>query len=551
MLKTLFIQNYALIDNLRIDFNEGFSTITGETGAGKSILLGALSLLVGQRADTDVLLDKTRKCIVEATFEIASYHLEAFFEQNEIDYSNEAIIRREILENGRSRAFVNDTPVNLTVLKELGEKLVDIHSQHQNSYLTDWNFQLKVVDTIANNQSVLAQYKDLFRRYHELKKQLAELIALADAGQKELDYIQFLYNELEQAKLKAGEQEELEESLKMLSNAEEIKLHLNSAYQILTSEEAGSIMQIKEALYHLGKAKNIYPKVESLLNRLDSVYIELKDLSSEIGQMEETVELDPEKLEIVRQRVDYLYTLCQKHKVATADELISIRDQFERQLSNIHSYNDSIAATQKQLDETTSSLNSIADELRSIRKKIAPIIEQKVIAILQQLGMPNAQFVISFEELNDFQSTGLDAVSFLFSANRQIEPQDLSRVASGGEISRVMLALKAVIASSLAMPTVIFDEIDTGVSGEIADKMGSIMKEMASNMQVISITHLPQVAAKGSSQYLVYKTDSEKGTSSNIKQLSADERVIEIAKMLSGKEITEAAISNAKVLLGN
>lgn len=551
MLKTLTIQNYALIDYLSIEFSDGFSTITGETGAGKSILLGALSLLVGQRADTDILLDKTRKCYVEAIFEITAYHLEAFFEQHEIDYSNDIIIRREILENGRSRAFVNDTPVNLSVLKELGEKLVDIHSQHQNSFLTDWNFQLKIIDIIANNQNLLSQYKESFRRYHDLKKQITELKDLAHQGQKELDYLQFQFNELEQAKLKRGEQAELEENFKVLSNAEEIKQHLNNVYQLLLAEDYGVVLQIKESITQLNKTKNFFHKVESLLNRLESVYIEMKDIANELEQLNDSVDVDPERLEFVRQRLDFLYSLCQKHKVTHADELIEVHNTLRKQLSNIQSYGELIASFQLQLDNETTHLKSLGEQLHLSRQNIIPAIEQKVILLLQQLGMPNAQFVISLEILPDFQSTGLNAVTFLFSANRQVEPQELSRIASGGEISRVMLALKSIIASSLAMPTVIFDEIDSGVSGEIADKMGTIMKEMALNMQVISITHLPQVAAKGSSQYLVYKIDNEKGTSSHIKRLSSDERIVEIAKMLSGKQVTEAAISNARVLLTN
>lgn len=549
MLKSLTIQNYALIDSLHIELGEGFSTITGETGAGKSILLGALSLLVGQRADTDALLDKNRKCIVEATFDISPYHLETFFEQNEIDYAQLSIIRREILETGRSRAFVNDTPVNLSVLKELGEKLIDIHSQHQNSYLTEWGFQLKVLDIIAGNQALLQQYRESFRRYHDLKKELADLIALSEKGQQELDYLQHQYNELDQAKLRQGEQQELEEEVKVLSNAEEIKQYVGYASAILNAEDRGTLIQLKEILHYLSRIKTLFPKVDPLLQRIDALYIEARDITDELERLYESVELDPEKLETTRQRLDFLYTLCQKHRVQNADDLIELYRQLGEKLQSIQSFGDSIEKVRRQLEEETQRLTGIAEQLRSNRQKIVPAFEEEIMQILRQLGMPHAVFSVAFEQLPEFHTTGLDAVTYLFSANRQVPPQDIAKVASGGEISRVMLALKSVIARSLAMPTIIFDEIDTGVSGEIADKMGQIMKSMANHMQVISITHLPQVAAKGKNHYLVYKSDTDKGAHTQIKALSAEERVMEIAKMLSGKEISEAAINNARVLL--
>jgi DNA repair protein RecN (Recombination protein N) len=549
MLRSLSIQNYALIDSLQIDFQTGFSTITGETGAGKSILLGALSLLVGQRADADILLDKTRKCIVESTFEVELYNLQSFFEQNEIDYNSHVIIRREILENGRSRAFINDSPVNLTILKELGDKLVDIHSQHQNSYLTDWAFQLKIIDITAKNSNLLNQYKEGFRKFNETKKLLAELTERSQKEQAELDYFQFQFNELEEAKLKPGEQQELEEELKVLSNAEEIKSHLETIIAILTSDSTGTIVQTKEALTHSQKLKNIFNKSELLAERLGSIYIEIKDIATETERLNDSIDLDPEKLEHVKSRIDLLYSLIQKHRIKDADELIELRDRLAERLKNIKSYSEQIDLLKKELDKETKALTTIALQLRKARKTIVPGFEEKVSAILRHLGIPNAIFTVNFEELTDFQSTGLDAVSYLFSANKQIPAQDIAKVASGGEISRVMLALKSVIASSLAMPAIIFDEIDTGVSGEIADKMGNIMKEMAGNMQVISITHLPQVAAKGKNQFLVYKVDGDKTTNSHIKHLSNEERVIEIAKMLSGKDVSEAAITNAKVLL--
>ncbi len=551
MLKSLTIQNYALINSLNIEWGEGFTTITGETGAGKSILLGALSLLVGQRADTDILLDKSRKCIVEATFDISPYNLESFFEQNEIDYNSHSIIRREILETGRSRAFINDTPVNLNTLKELGEKIIDIHSQHQNSYLTDWVFQIKILDIIAGNQDILRQYRESFRRFHELKKEFNELITLSEKGQQELDYIQHQFNELEQANIKHGEQHELETEIKVLSNAEEIKLYLKNVSDIFNADEQGTLLQIKEASYNLGKIKNLLPHSESLFQRIEALYIEARDIADEIEKLQDSIELDPEKLENTRQRLDQIYFLCQKHRVQDADALIDLQKKLEEKLKNIHSYADTIEKVQLALNQETSRLKQLAQQLHEARKSIVPSFEQEVVQLLQQLGMPNATFNVAFEQLPEFHTTGLDAVTFLFSANKQIPPQDISRVASGGELSRVMLALKSVIAKSLAMPTIIFDEIDTGVSGEIADKMGQIMKKMSEHMQVISITHLPQVAAKGKNHYLVFKIDSEKGTHTQIKWLNPEERIIEIAKMLSGKEISNAAISNAKVLLAN
>jgi DNA repair protein RecN (Recombination protein N) len=551
MLKTLTIQNYALIDTLNIQFHEGFSTITGETGAGKSILLGALSLLLGQRADTDVLLDKARKCIVEATFDVSPYHLESFFEQNEVDYSDIAIIRREILENGRSRAFLNDTPVNLSILKELGEKLIDIHSQHQNSYLTDWIFQLKILDIIAGNQSLIQQYRESFRRFNELKKELSDLITVAEKEQQEQDYIQFQYNELENARLVEGEQSQLEEENKILGNAEEIKLYLSNTLNILNSETEGAVLQLKEAQLQLGKIKNILSLTDSIAQRIEGLYIETKDIVDELERLQDSIELDPEKLDTVRARLDFLYSLCQKHRVRNSDELIELRNRLSQRLQNIHSFNETIEKTKLQLDNEREHLNQLAISLSNSRKSIVPAFEEQVKQLLHQLGMPNAEFIVSFEQLPDFHSTGLDAVNYLFSSNKQIPPQDISKVASGGEISRVMLALKSVIANSLAMPTIIFDEIDTGVSGEIADKMGNIMKTMAANIQVISITHLPQVAAKGQNHYLVYRIDSTMATNSHIKLLTPEERIVEIAKMLSGKEVTEAAIENAKVLLQN
>lgn len=550
MLQNLSIQNYALIDQLEIDFMSGFSTITGETGAGKSILLGALSLLIGQRAEADVLLDKSRKCVVEACFEVSKYKLQPFFESNEIDYSQQIIIRREILENGRSRAFVNDTPVNLALLKELGDKLVDIHSQHQNSYLNEKSFQLRVIDILAKNQELLLQYREKFKKYNELRKELHDLVLKAEQEKKEADYLQFLFKELEQAKILPFENEELEEELKILSHAEEIKLQLSIVCQALVSDEHGVLVHLKEAGHAGNKAKSLMHKVESIAQRIESSYIELKDIASEAEKLYEAVDLDPERLEHVKQRLDLLYSLFKKHKVSSSAELILVQEQLSGRLTIINNFDNKIEELQKQISELHKLLENIAGNLSTNRKRVAPILANNVIGMLQQLGMPYAAFIVSFEKLDGLANNGIDEISYLFSANKQSAPQEIAKVASGGEISRVMLAIKSVIASSVAMPAIIFDEIDTGVSGEIADKMGSIMKEMALNMQVISITHLPQVAAKGASQYFVYKTVGENASNTRLKLLNPEERVTEIAKMLSGKDVSEAAVNNAKVLLG-
>lgn len=549
MLKQLTIKNYVLIDDLSISFDSGFSTITGETGAGKSILLGALSLLIGQRADTDVLLDKTSKCIIEAVFDIEQYAIQTFFQQNEIDYDAQTIIRREILETGRSRAYINDTPVNLSVLKELGDKLIDIHSQHQNSYLSDQVFQLKVIDIMAHNAALLSEYREQFRKYHDCKKQLVELTEKVEKDRAELEFLQYQFDELSRANLKAGEQEELENESIILSNAESIKTALHNIGQYLQAEENGIEVQMKEALNTAQKVKTIFHKAEGIATRLESMYVEMKDLSAETERYAEQVELDPERLTLVKERLDLLYSLNHKHKVATSDELIGLRDKIGERLANIQSFDEQLAQLHKQIEAFRDTLHGTSVKLRENRKSIAPSLENTVSQMLRQLGMPNAIFAVQFDELNDFQASGLDSVQFLFTANKQISAQDISKVASGGEISRTMLAVKSAIASSLAMPAIVFDEIDTGVSGEIADRMGAIMQAMSASMQVISITHLPQVAAKGKYQYKVFKTESSKATNTHIKRLTGEERITEIAKMLSGKDVSEAAITNAKVLL--
>lgn len=551
MLQSLSIQNYALINDLNIVFDNGLSIITGETGAGKSILLGALSLLVGQRADTSVLLNKSKKCVVEGVFKINEYNLKSFFEQNEIDYDNLVIIRREILDNGRSRAFVNDMPVNLNILKDLGDRLVDIHSQHQNSYLADNQFQLRVIDILAKNSKLLDSYKNSFQKYNELKHALSELEEKSAKEKSDLDYYQFQFDELENAHLQADEQTILEEELKILSHAEEIKTTILNISGILNAESSGAVNQIKEASYLSGKIKNLFTKISSVYERLNSVYIEIKDIASETENLGESVELDPSRLEHVKTRLDNIYSLCQKHKVSNCNELINLRDSFKEKIYKISNFDEQLENLTKQLNSEKQQLSTLAVQLTNARKCAIPGFEEQIISILGQLGMPNAVFSVKIDAANDFMSSGCDKISFLFSANKQVEMMDIARIASGGEISRFMLAVKSIIASSLAMPAVIFDEIDAGVSGEIADKVGNIMKQMSDVMQVISITHLPQVASKGRNHYLVFKTDDEKTSTTHIKLLKGEDRVVEIAKMLSGEQISEAAIKNARVLLNN
>jgi DNA repair protein RecN (Recombination protein N) len=551
MLRSLSIQNYALINELSISFDGGFSIITGETGAGKSILLGALSLLVGQRADTSVLLDKSRKCIVEGQFKIKEYNLQSFFKQNELDYDDQVIIRREILDSGRSRAFVNDTPVNLNILKDLGDRLVDIHSQHQNSYLTNNQFQLGLIDILARNSQLLLTYKDCFNSYNETQRVLLDLQEKSAKEKADMDYFQFQLNELENLRLKKDEQDELEAEFKLLSHAEEIKTTLNNISILLSAESGGIVNQMKEAASQSSKLKDVFSKIVPLQERLNSGYIEIKDIASEAESLAESIDIDPSRLETVKSRLDSLYSVCQKHRVAHSNDLINLRESFKQKILNISGYDEQLGSLTKRLDSLKQQLIKLAADLTNSRKKIIPAFEEQTISILRQLGMPNASFSVKLDTGEEFMSAGCDKVSFMFSANKQVALIDIVKIASGGEISRFMLAVKSIIASSLAMPAVIFDEIDAGVSGDIADKMANIMKQMSDNMQVISITHLPQVASKGHNHYLVYKVESKKATHTFIKLLKGEERVAEIAKMLSGEQISEAAIKNARVLLNN
>ena len=549
MLQSIYIQNYALISELEIDFNKGLNIITGETGAGKSILLGALSLVLGQRADTTVLKDKARKCFVEAKFQIKQYKIKHFFKQNDLDYEDLTTIRREITDNGKSRAFINDTPVNLSLLKELSSSLIDIHSQHESLLLGDDYFQLSLVDSFARHPDLLDTYRNKFEEYNILNSEYNKLINNAEKAKADLDYFQFQFEQLETLKLIEGEQEELEEELEQLNHIEEIKLKLSESFHLLSGEEISIISNLKQAKNAVDSISKYIKEGEGLTNRIESVYIELQDVNTEIEQLNEKLEHDPNRIEFIRERLDNIYALEQKHKVSTVKELIEIKDNLQNRIDNITSYDFEIEKIQKQLGLLLTELTGDAEKISKNRKAIIPQIEDKVNGILQLLGIPNANFKVEQVPTEELLPTGKEMIRFLFSANKNVALEELSKVASGGEISRLMLSIKSLLVETTTLPTIIFDEIDTGTSGEIADKMGTIIKNMSKNMQVINITHLPQIAGKGDYHYLVYKKDNHETTNTYIKLLSSEERINEIAKMLSGEALTDAAIENAKVLL--
>ncbi|MCK5028889.1 MAG: DNA repair protein RecN [Bacteroidales bacterium] len=549
MLQSIYIQNYALINELEIDFNKGLNIITGETGAGKSILLGALSLVLGQRADTSVLKDKSRKCYVEAKFQINQYQIKEFFKQNDLDYEDLTTIRREITDNGKSRAFINDTPVNLAVLKDLSNNLIDIHSQHESLLLGDDHFQLSLVDSFANHQDLLDNYRNKFEEYNILTTEYKKLLSNADKAKEDLDYHQFQFEQIEAIKLVEGEQEEMETELEQLNHAEEIKLNLTNSDHLLSGEDVSIISNLKQTKSAIESISNYIKEGESLVQRIDSVYIELQDVNNEIEKLNEKIEHDPVRIEFIRERLDTIYSQQQKHKVSTVKELIEIKDELQQKIDRITSYDFETEKIKKELDSLKNELFTLSNSISENRKNIIPKIESKVIEILQQLGIPNANFKVEQVPSEEFLPTGKEFIKFLFSANKNVALEELSKVASGGEISRLMISIKSLIVETTTLPTIIFDEIDTGTSGEIADKMGSIIKHMSEKMQVINITHLPQIASKGDYHYLVYKKDNHETTNTYIKLLSKEERINEIAKMLSGEALTDAAIQNARVLL--
>ena len=553
MLQSIHIQNYALIEMLDIDFHPGFSVITGETGAGKSIILGAIGLLLGQRADIKAIKKDANKCIVEAHFNISSYQLESFFEEHEMEYdAQECILRRELYASGKSRAFINDSPASLAQMKELGEKLVDVHSQHQNLLLNHEDFQLNVLDILAHNEKELTEYKQLYANYKQTCNQLNELIDQAEKIRQDEDYIRFQLKQLDEANLQEGEQTELEQEAETLSHAEDIKAALYKADQILSSNEMSLLSATKECMQTLHGLSKVYTPSQEWTNRLESCYIELKDLSHEIANASEDVEFNPTRLDYVNERLNLIYSLQQKHHLSTVEELIALTEDYRKQLDNITSFDDRIAELTFQKDNLYNKVIKQASILTQLRQKAAKEVEGQMQHLLVPLGMPNVRFAVEMTLRNEPGSKGMDSVSFLFSANKNGTLQQVSSIASGGEIARVMLSLKAMIAGAVKLPTIIFDEIDTGVSGSIAEKMALIMQEMGqADRQVISITHLPQIAARGTTHYKVYKEDTDTGTNSHIRQLNNEERINEIAHMLSGATLTEAALNNAKALLNN
>ena len=550
MLKHLYIKNFALIDILDIDLYPGFSVITGETGAGKSIILGAIGLLLGQRADLKTLKQGADRCVIEAHFDLSKYNMKPFFTENDIEYdANDCIIRRELTSAGKSRAFINDTPVQLSMLKELGERLVDVHSQHQNLLLNKQDFQLSVLDIIADNVKELAAYKETYNAFHQAANELEALKEEINRNRQNVDFLQFQYQELESAHLMVGEQEELEQKSETMTHSEDIKSALYSADNALQTEETGIVTSLRSAMNALKGITHVFPEVEELATRMDSSYIELKDIAQEVSRLLEGIDFDPAELDTVNERLDRLYDLQRKYHAEDTEALIALRDSLKQQLNNIDNSDETLRERQQQVDHLKAQCQQQADQLTKLRTKAAKKIESEMQKRLIPLGMPNIRFQISISQ-EDLNANGQDKVAYLFSANTSTPLQPVSQVASGGEIARVMLALKAMISGAVKLPTIIFDEIDTGVSGKIAEKMAEIMHEMGSHeRQVISITHLPQIAALGSAHYKVEKEETPLGTISRMEQLTPDERVTEIAQMLSGSKVTEAAIQNAKDLL--
>ena len=550
MLQQLYIRNFTLIDELDIELRPGFSVITGETGAGKSIILGAIALLLGQRADSKTIKQGSDRCIIEAHFDLTRYQLKPFFDENDIDYdASDCIIRRELTAAGKSRAFVNDTPVALSLLKELGDMLVDVHSQHQNLLLGKQDFQLEVIDTIAQDQALLNEYQQTFAAYHEKQRQLQALQEEMERNKQNLDFLQFQYEELTNVQLVEDEQEKLEQQREMMTHSEDIKTALYEANQHLVADEQGILSRLRKSLSAIHTITKVYPTSEEWIERMESCQIELKDIAQDVEARLEDIDFNPAELERINQRLDKIYDLQKKYHAETIAELIQQRDELKRQLSQIENSDEALASLQNELDVLKKKCLQQAETLTKLRQKASKEIERQMRERLVPLGMPNVRFEVKVNK-TELHKSGQDDIAFLFSANTSSPLQPISQVASGGEIARVMLSLKAMISGAVKLPTIIFDEIDTGVSGKIAERMAEIMKEMGANdRQVISITHLPQIAALGTTHYRVSKEETATGTTSKMQMLSNDERIHEIAQMLSGSDITAAAIQNAKELL--
>jgi len=552
MLKHLAISNYALIDSLSISFDDGFSVITGETGAGKSILLGALGFVLGERTDTSIMLDESKKCAVEATFVVDNERFKPFFEENDLDFDEELILRRELSPTKKSRAFINDTPVTAQQLKELGNQLVDIHSQHDSLLLTNANFQLEIIDNAADNNALLAEYQGVYHKYVALKNELKSLRDKAQKNVAENDFLTFQLDELLKADLQDGEYEEVSQRLELLENAEEVKTLLAQSTNLLQESEVSILDQLNVLKSNVEHLKRFVPEAEQYLERLESTKIELKDIAHDIDSLQDSTQFDAESLNELQERFDLLQRLMMKHHVNDYADLLKIREDLQKKVGDFSNIDEQIAKKEQELKKCEKELSQLADNLSDRRKKVKLSFEKSVTEIIRQLKMPHGVFEVEITELSDkseFSEKGRDNVRFMFSANKGVLPDELSRVASGGELSRLMLAIKAVAAESNYIPTLIFDEIDTGVSGEVASKLGDIMQKMGESLQVVSITHLPQIASKAKSHFFVYKDEDNEKTRSCIRQLSHDERVTEIAKMLSNDKITPEAIKAAEVIL--
>ncbi len=549
MITSLSIKNYALIEKLSIDFSKGFSIITGETGAGKSIILGALGLVLGKRADLTSLKNKDEKCVIEAQFEILKYNLLPFFEANDLDYEDETIIRREILPSGKSRAFINDSPVNLQELQELSLFLIDIHSQHQTQELSEEKVQFEIIDAIADNQSLILEYQSLLKSYKSDKSKLNSLLKKQAESAKEQEYNTFLLDELVTAQLKSGEQEILEADFEKLNNVEIIKESIDKSLAVANEEQIGVLHNLKEIKTSLQKIASFSPEYNAILERITSVTIEFDDISDELNRCAEKLFNDPEQLELISQKLQLIYNLQKKHQVATVDELIQIQTNLENSVLELGNMEEEITTLTDSIQQKTMALDALSDAIHKKREEAIPVLTGKLTTILETLGMPNVRFKMDVESSSTYFENGKDELQFLFSANKGTDFGLLKKVASGGEMSRIMLAVKAILAQYPKLPTLIFDEIDTGVSGEIANRMGEIMKEMSQKMQIFAITHLPQIASKGMAHFKVSKSTVGEDTQSELKLLSDEERVIEVAQMLSGNVITDSALNHAKALL--
>jgi len=551
MLKRLAIRNYALIDDLDISFSNELNIMTGETGAGKSIILGALSLILGQRAEGKYFFNQQKKCVIEGIFEVNGFQLEDFFTENDLDYEAETVLRREISSDGKTRAFINDTPVNLNLLKKLSERLIDVHSQHATLEINDEEFQLLVIDTVAENKELLSNFRKTYKLYRTTQSRLRELISQSEQNKAELDYFQFQFDELEKARLAPGEQEELEQEQSELTHAEEIKRSLLISIGILSDNEPSAATQIKEALVSLGGAEKFKPELNKISERLNSALIEIKDLISELEDFEQRSLINESRLEEVNDRLDLLYSLHKKHRVKSDTELIAVQNQFKEKISNILFADEDIEKLKTESDKLLEEMTDLANEISGRRTYAIPKVEAQVMHTLSEIGMPNAVLQIVNDRLPEgkFDTNGNNQIRFLFSANKGQSPLPMNKVASGGELSRLMLSIKSLVAMHTALPTIIFDEIDTGISGEVALRVGNIMEKLSKNMQVIAITHLPQIASKGNTHYCVYKDETADITNTNIRQLDQEERVMELAKMLSGNNPGESAIQNARELL--